>query len=738
MKRSIAERYGPALVLFACVAAFLGYFIRQGLVDAGTSLRTSYDFHSYFLPRFVLGSRELFAGNLPVWNRFEYGGLPLLATAQPAALYPPKALLFGLFAPLTALWIYFVLHYVALVGSFLLFARQRGLGPVATITGALVWVFSPPLLLSHFNPVRIANMVWMPLLFVLSERVAKEKGHAVFGGLALVVALQLVAGYPEATIDTALLVALDAIVSYATKRWEDPPWRTLPQIGAAFVLGAVTAGAQMFPLAELAAIAQRENVSNAAYQPGRDLFSTLTSTVPTLAVFIVFGLFIKRARGAMAGFALCMLMGEGGWLLLRRLPGFSMTRFPFVWVFLLVFYFAWLAAESVEGLARGEGISPRARKAGLVIAGVFGLLTVVAFALEAHGFVTGAVHTEFVARYLGSPVAAILGAIGAALLVAAAVLTFRGRSASWAWVAAPAVLTLAHLAGYPYGNVPSPFTRPSKHGQIASLHGDPASIDGRALSLYDLLYGYEITDEIPSPLGVEFSFLPYRYRLLLLRLKFLPTYATIDWDLLLSARGFLDAMDVELITAHPAQIKDLAELGFRPLRRSGVALLLANDARMGHAWVTRGVRRVSGDEAALAAVTGESFDPRRAVLLEGPTRHGYPEADLAEPVRPRAERRQSATDVEFDVELDRPGIFVHSETYYPGWVATVNGRPAPLHVGNYVLRAVELEAGRSTVRFQYRPASVRYGLLSSALGGAVILALFVFPHRRLRRPRTMK
>ena len=732
MKRWPREHYGPALVVLACVAAFLGYFIQQGLVDRGDSLRTSFDFHSYFLPRFVLGSKELFAGHLPTWNRFEYGGLPLLATGQPAALYPPKALLFGLFAPQPALWIYFVLHYVALAGTFLLFLRQRGLTGVAAIVGTLVWVFSPPLLLSHFNPVRIANMVWMPLLLVLSERVAKEKGLAVFGALALVVALQLVAGYPEVTIDTALLVVLDVVMSYATRRVAEPPWRTLPRVGAAFVLGALTAGAQMFPLGELAAIAQRKSVTSAAVQPVRDLFSALTSTVPTLAPFVIVGLFVKRARPAAAGFALCMMMGEGGWLLLRRLPGFSMTRFPFVWAFVLVFYFAWLAAEAANVAARGEGVGVRARRAVLAIVFVFGLVTAVTFAVEAHGLVTGTVHSALVARYLGSPLAAFIGVVGAGLLATAAALTLRGRTPSWAWASAPAVLMLSHLAGFPYGNPTSPFTRPARQGLVATLHGDKAQIRGRALSLSDLLHGYEITDEIPSALGVEFSFLPYRHRLLLFRLKFLPIYATIEWDLLLRARGLLDAMDVELLTAHPSQVRAFYDVGFRPLRRSGNTMLFANDGHMGHAWVTRGVQRVAGDEAALAAVTSDAFDPRRWVILEAPTRHDYPSVDPGAPVPPLAERRRSATDVEFDVQLDRPGIFVHSETYYPGWVATVNGSPAPLLVGDYVLRAVELPAGRSTVRFEYRPASVRYGLLSSGLGLAIIASLFAMGWKRRR------
>ena len=55
----------------------------------------AWDLYSYFLPKLRWGTEELLAGRLPLWNRFEFAGIPFLATAQPAALYPPKLLVFG-------------------------------------------------------------------------------------------------------------------------------------------------------------------------------------------------------------------------------------------------------------------------------------------------------------------------------------------------------------------------------------------------------------------------------------------------------------------------------------------------------------------------------------------------------------------------------------------------------------------------------------------------------------------
>jgi len=48
--------------------------------------RTGFDFYGYFLPKYVYGTEEVLAGRLPIWNRYEYSGIPFLATAQPAVL----------------------------------------------------------------------------------------------------------------------------------------------------------------------------------------------------------------------------------------------------------------------------------------------------------------------------------------------------------------------------------------------------------------------------------------------------------------------------------------------------------------------------------------------------------------------------------------------------------------------------------------------------------------------------
>ncbi len=70
-----------------------------------------------------------------------------------------------------------------------------------------------------------------------------------------------------------------------------------------------------------------------------------------------------------------------------------------------------------------------------------------------------------------------------------------------------------------------------------------------------------------------------------------------------------------------------------------------------------------------------------------------------------------------------PAWLVLTDTYYPGWRATVNDRAVPVAVANYAFRAVPVPAGASTVVFSYEPTSYRLGLFIGLLGLALMSGL---------------
>ena len=61
----------------------------------------------------------------------------------------------------------------------------------------------------------------------------------------------------------------------------------------------------------------------------------------------------------------------------------------------------------------------------------------------------------------------------------------------------------------------------------------------------------------------------------------------------------------------------------------------------------------------------------------------------------------------YDVESGRGGIIVFSENYYPGWTATIDGQPAELGRANYILRALNVAAGKHKVELMFYPKSLQ-------------------------------
>ena len=84
----------------------------------------------------------------------------------------------------------------------------------------------------------------------------------------------------------------------------------------------------------------------------------------------------------------------------------------------------------------------------------------------------------------------------------------------------------------------------------------------------------------------------------------------------------------------------------------------------------------------------------------------------------------------------RAGLLVLNDTYYPGWKATVDGRPAPVERVDYVLRGVPLTRGAHTVELRYQPLTWRVGGVVSAIATIALAAAAAVGIRRRRRPRT--
>ncbi len=75
-------------------------------------------------------------------------------------------------------------------------------------------------------------------------------------------------------------------------------------------------------------------------------------------------------------------------------------------------------------------------------------------------------------------------------------------------------------------------------------------------------------------------------------------------------------------------------------------------------------------------------------------------------------------------------MVVLTDTFYPGWKATVDGRDAGIYDAYAVFRGVVVEPGSHVVEFRYRPPSVILGAILTGLGLLLVLGLCVWERRR--------
>ncbi len=149
---------------------------------------------------------------------------------------------------------------------------------------------------------------------------------------------------------------------------------------------------------------------------------------------------------------------------------------------------------------------------------------------------------------------------------------------------------------------------------------------------------------------------------------------------------------------------------------------------------------VDTPQAAMTAIRRPEFDPWRQVVVEAPP------GDVASLAGQTPELARAAHIESYDAErvviaarLEKPGLLLLTDSNYPGWKATVDGRPAPVLKANYLFRGVMLAPGSHRVEFRYAPASYAAGY-GISFCSALITAAWVFFdwRRRAARPDAKK
>ncbi|MDQ6737707.1 MAG: YfhO family protein, partial [Gemmatimonadota bacterium] len=155
------------------------------------------------------------------------------------------------------------------------------------------------------------------------------------------------------------------------------------------------------------------------------------------------------------------------------------------------------------------------------------------------------------------------------------------------------------------------------------------------------------------------------------------------------------------------------------------------------AWVAPVIVK-AGDEAVLATVMNSRFDIQTAALFDSAAavKAGPTVTTLPQPTGIVAHvDRYAPGSMAFTLGAPAPAgsALIVSENYYPGWQATVDGKPAAIGRAQYSLIGVELPAGARRIQLAFTSAPYETGKLITWLAiviAIVTLAVGSFMERR--------
>lgn len=120
------------------------------------------------------------------------------------------------------------------------------------------------------------------------------------------------------------------------------------------------------------------------------------------------------------------------------------------------------------------------------------------------------------------------------------------------------------------------------------------------------------------------------------------------------------------------------------------------------------------------------LDPTREVWLEeSPPSVAVPSGGGGGENAPPSFEKYTGSEVILNTRLAAPAYLVLTDTFFPGWLAQIDGQDTPLYRADGNFRAVVVPAGEHTVRFKYSPVSFRVGSVLSLLAVIAVALAFV-------------
>ena len=630
----------------------------------------TWDSIAYFYPARLFLGQSLRNGELPLWNPHQMCGTPFLADYQSAVLYPPNWL-FAVIPAARAFGILAALHLFALGAFTFLFLRSLSLGRIPSTFGAIAFMLGGFAITWLELPVFLSTGVWLPLvLFLIHKTHMTHRAHYAAGaGVAL--GLSLLGGHPQIAFYVWMAAGLYwAYLAIAARKF---PWSAI----LAFGIGLALAAPQLLPSIELARLSHRGGSPTAE---GYAAYSALAMPWRHLITF----LFPDMG-------------GASGWY-----PEYC----GYVGVLPVVFMFFAFKRKNQSWFFAGLGILA------LLMAMGAGINRLFYFGIP--GFSHSGSPARVLFLYMFS--VAILGGIGLErFLDWNEKIRIRRRWFGLLMIWGVAVLLLA------FGFFVNPTSKPADVYPPTPLTDSLKTKDfARILPMNDRwsLVAYPNAVLPPNSAAVYGLYDVQGY----------DAFYPVRYKALLDTAAGRDSSPQEngnmVFARNPeSPVYDLL----------GVRWIIADDGKaqenpgaFPRAFLVHAVEYYEDQDILRQIAIGQT-DLRSVALVNVGSLGRLDAWQHQSQSKPAARDQVTITrydnnSVALKVEAAKAGVLVLTDQYYPGWKATMDGKPVHIEQVDYVFRGVPMYPGKHTVTFSYHPRSFERGR-SIAITALILVAI---------------
>lgn len=201
----------------------------------------------------------------------------------------------------------------------------------------------------------------------------------------------------------------------------------------------------------------------------------------------------------------------------------------------------------------------------------------------------------------------------------------------------------------------------------------------------------------------------------------------IDFHLDKEINAFYDGLNTavqndSLMQIHTAKLGVLNMLNTKyvivPAKDQSFAI--PNPQANGNAWFVKNIKTVANADSEIVALYG--LNTKRDAVIQQKNKEITPVASSYNTDGKITLQSYKPNYLVYETDSKDKGFAVFSEIYYPkGWDAYIDGKLTPHTCVNYVLRGMEIPAGKHKVEFKFEPKSYKTGNTIAMIGSILVL-----------------